>query len=1755
MPINGEIFYKSLVKKGIIPKDIDYTSFATKMKYEPEYSDKLYSDMEAMKQQGRLNKYPELGSVREAFGTVSTPVDQDITQSPTDTNLFKQTWMRGVPEQSPEMPELPPIQQGGGEQAPAMPTTISPEATISASQASIPETAPQEPIKPDAGFGHPLGYIDEFTKAFNKALISEPLRGAAEVSRAALGAVGLPKPKREDDWLLKSAEAVDKWTEDSAIPEEYRLTPEQQQSFTGRLISGMGGVLPLVMMGMTKGAGGAAVSGLDYLNKGNEVSKPLAVIANGAKELFSAPQNFVAAQMIGSFAEQATAEKRLADSMSREDYVAQKFEGGADRKEAGENWDKLRNTSEDELASQMIIPGFATAPVAFTPIGRLMQRLSKPAQVTIMGALKTGGTQALEQGVAGAIMNTIGNATAGETYDKTRELFDGLGQSATDMAAIGAILGFGGIAIKVVRQETVRKIASGEIPKENANAAMDDVQKAENYLKAEQVKAVNKISMVENELMNKPESENFFDSNQPHITNDILSMPESVEKTLDKIHSGILVSPEALFEAYQWKENAKKNTLNNKAISDAEKGATLRILSGIEEAIDNSNKEGQKFISELENAEAESPVNTEINKLKQQQDATKTIEQQKGVSAQPEGGAESRKVQSTGVGDQLQREAKVAKEGEVTKVEEEGLHLQKAIDDAKKDNDELARRGDVVVKRNKSRIEANNIIQELAGKAKTTDELYDLAKDYFENKRIELENKFGKEESNEKNEAYDDLLKIEDHVFMQIDGINSEAKPEMAERLKKDKENEDAEFKKREQERNKQKAGVTKVEEEAKPIEVEPVKSEPIEIKPGTVKMFADLESMNQEVKDARLKYMQKLNKAAYRAEAEFTELMNEAETNGMWNPGTREMQGQKLNTDAEAKAWLKDGGIQRIEAERSVAENDMAEAMKAIEELGKEEPTEESESKPGSITLQTNAGTLIKAIVGAPFTVAQAIESKLYTPIATKITDAAVKLFQKGMGNSNKFVAQSANAAQGLFASVGRTSEESKMRRQTLIGGKNIAPLKAADFYNKAIASVNGSQASLSRVHQVLDPEAHSAMGTTPVTFDQLTPQEQKLYKLLRAQLDFIHAWHHKNGFIKRETYDKYKGKYTPRFYTEIPDFELPEDVRKTFNDYMSAVDRSYIKQRKAFEDVKAQLIEDPAYGTAIRMAQLLRNQAILDYCKNISQTNKVSNTEKPGYIKLGGARYGALNNKWVARDIAEDLQGSFFINKLVKDAYELGKTYDSWTVRRLEKMKNTVLDMRTVIGNITTGFQFAVNAGANPVNYATNIASGKAIKSLTSKDATYRYLLANGIMGSQTITAQDLGIFGKAKADQKGIIGKALDKAGKFYASIDDVSKIAAFQSMLEQGVSREQAITNIAESMQNHYAIGRAYDLAAKTPLLGNPYVKFKGDLRRMNFNTWTKRPLSALAYYGLLSIPPALLYRFGDEDEEIKELRENRSYIPKMENMVLDKIPYIRNISNPSLMWQTPWGEINAARYVTADYMYDLGDDMYLSGSDNLLGKAAKLSEMTPFPLRVNDEGNLIPKTQDVLLSPIFNLMINKDFNDKPITDPTITKFKPEGTLPQSDRMLRVYDYLGRSYIPFYRDAADLIQAMRGKEDFYGRNRTLKQALVNGFIKVTDQSEQKVLKSAEKEIDYQLSRMDDLQKGISAVQNSFDKKVSEIEDNEALSEDVKSGQIKDEYDNGQAKINEILEKQAKIKEILITKDSLYQRALSRYNQKNP
>jgi len=532
-----------------------------------------------------------------------------------------------------------------------------------------------------------------------------------------------------------------------------------------------------------------------------------------------------------------------------------------------------------------------------------------------------------------------------------------------------------------------------------------------------------------------------------------------------------------------------------------------------------------------------------------------------------------------------------------------------------------------------------------------------------------------------------------------------------------------------------------------------------------------------------------------------------------------------------------------------------------------------------------------------------------------------------------------------------------------------------------------------------------------------------------------------------------------------------------------------------------------------------------------------------------LEGPKYGPLNGKYVARDVAEDFKGYYMTEGMTNEMYRLIRWYDNTDVRQFIKQGKTVFNPITILGNMLSSFSFGFTAGVDPMNMLSN--SKKAFDAVKNKNDDYKFLISEGVLGTDVFT-QDIKVKSESvrkpvtpqpKSIKEKIFDK-LDVVRDIYGGTDDVAKLSIYYSLLEQGKTKQEAAKIVFNSTQNYNEVGRMYDFASKTPFIGNPYIKFKADLGRLVKNSVTQKPLTTAAYVGALYAFAAMASKLSDEEEEVRKAREARSFIPKvpmpdfMKKVGLGDVP---------LVWQTKYGEVNAARLFSPMYVYDTGEEGFL-------GNVAEISSYLPFQARKNnDESSIVsvlPQFNDPVIGPIVNILMDRDFRDKPILDPGKTKYT-EGTASGVEQLMNAGNYLGNAWIPFYDKVHGVTKAIQGDEDYYGRVRTLPQALLSMFVKVQDMDKPEVIRSLDKDIRFKISRLEYLQdeqnKKITQDGNlspSVQKELMEIQSNEKLSPEVKQKKIEEKTDAVKNKYASLENRKAKVWSSIMETRGLYQ-----------
>jgi len=616
---------------------------------------------------------------------------------------------------------------------------------------------------------------------------------------------------------------------------------------------------------------------------------------------------------------------------------------------------------------------------------------------------------------------------------------------------------------------------------------------------------------------------------------------------------------------------------------------------------------------------------------------------------------------------------------------------------------------------------------------------------------------------------------------------------------------------------------------------------------------------------------------------------------------------------------------------------------------------------------------------------------------------------------------------AVGVSRQAGRTNAEIAALGR-FQGGKKLGDVYAKGIADQGITAMeNGVRHNA--VAAALDPELHLAKGGKA---PKLSALEKAEVARLRGIIDLTHRGEYELGLIDKATYKANKGKYFPRDFTK---FFLDDSTRKIAKD--NKLDLNIFKQRKDLADIPKEVIAkaetDPYYMTALRVQQYMKNKAIIDYSNGLAKSDAVSSAPKVGYIQVPDSpSYGALKGKYVLKERLEDLQGFIYETSTAQHLVALLNTYDRNPIRQGLKASKTIYNPGVRIGNRTFNYLTASLNGINPITFSKNWYRGKGM--MKSSSPEYLEAVRNGVFGSSMID-KELYRAANPLSKTKNPLKKVHQVTADTYAGVDDSAKMATYLTYRERGLSPEEAAHRTQRFQQNYDMVGHFFDLGAKAPIGGNAFVRFSSELMRIAHNTAVDNPLRLA---GAMAAVVALT-NFGShisgESADDRKTREGRLGAPR--------VPF----TNQSLEIQTPFGAINVGRL--------LGITTY---NDVYGGVQEDIKRLLPFQSPVNyskDKGfSFNPQfvTSDPLIGPLIGQVIDKDFRGKSIKDPEGDKY-PSQPLSSAEQFKNRVKTAAMSYIPLSNEADSVVSAAQGKENFYGKQRSVPQALLRvGGIKV-------------------------------------------------------------------------------------------------------
>ena len=699
------------------------------------------------------------------------------------------------------------------------------------------------------------------------------------------------------------------------------------------------------------------------------------------------------------------------------------------------------------------------------------------------------------------------------------------------------------------------------------------------------------------------------------------------------------------------------------------------------------------------------------------------------------------------------------------------------------------------------------------------------------------------------------------------------------------------------------------------------------------------------------------------------------------------------------------------------------------------------------------------EATGGRATTLGEIYKSGVVDPIRTKANET----IYKGISSPNRAVAAVSQTPRLISSRVGLTDKQRSLFRQFNDAKTNAG--RVLQEINRQqgdrIANTGNIEETNKRIFQVLEEPKYLTRrygeGTPKLTRNDLNDAEKEILDNMIEVNKIRNDTNLRIGQITPELHAKYAdGTHSPRIYDM--EFDSPRVGKK------NPVDVNPSKQRKNIEDVSDKAIENlldsPVQGSLIRAEIALRNQAGFDLLTNLQREGLIlDEAPNKGFSQLTGKRYGPFEGKFVDNQTLSELEGQEIFNtdtgKLINDLLDKYRYSKLGAADRLQKSFKTTLAPATGLGNIMSNI-LGLNRGAGvsaPVQ-AANMA--KAGADLAQHRSGKKF-------SKEIYEASKYGVFSDDSG--KSLIGDNTPNlqvtqkstknpykiAGAIYGGVDDAAKLAIWRNLRRKGLSPEKTAERVAQFTQDYGNAGRLIQTLADSPVIGKPFARFIPELVRITKNNAIYNPLGVAAGFAAFAIAQNELSKAAGETPEQREARETavgQTLIPG--TAWLNKL-----VGGPdrelSLNFAIGDSSTNLARVLGMNFPQEPG------GNAN----TALINSLIPFanPTRKDADGDLVFAPSEIISSlafkPIAEQITNQDFMGRQITDPTNKTYYEDGNIKvrkfgdepssgeQGKNRLKA---LGMAHLPFANETQSVVSAAQGKEDYYGKERSLGEGIL-------------------------------------------------------------------------------------------------------------
>ena len=599
----------------------------------------------------------------------------------------------------------------------------------------------------------------------------------------------------------------------------------------------------------------------------------------------------------------------------------------------------------------------------------------------------------------------------------------------------------------------------------------------------------------------------------------------------------------------------------------------------------------------------------------------------------------------------------------------------------------------------------------------------------------------------------------------------------------------------------------------------------------------------------------------------------------------------------------------------------------------------------------------------------------------------------------------------------------------------------------------------------------------------------------------------------------DEYaNGMHMPRIYDQAAFAkEFDEDAIEAFAlSQNRTLDLNPAKRRKQLEEIseelRQQMLRDPAQASVIRTEIALHNKAVSDYAASVAHLpGAVSDKPARGFLEIPDSpRYGNVAGKYVRKDLAEPMLSGDL--RVKSDNYRaVNRLLDGYQASVFGKIENGLRKVLTV-------YNPATRLGNRGANLTQGALAGFNLPEMAASQQHFINVLKKG--GDEwTRLARTFGAIddNQALARFSGVISepgsKTLRRASDSYTDIDTAAKVAMFKWRIQKGATPEEAARFVNRALPNIGNSGEIYSFFSRLPILGVPFRAIQPEVLRSVSSSAARNTLPFIIAMATYTTFQNMTWE-GVPEEERKQIQErfgagqtpfagiNKFFGEK--GIPTDKVlPSSWSFNAGALFGEDP--ETGDQRVVDVDprrlmgiYSINLGGD---SPADSVIDQALKASPAS-IPT-VYDDGDWRFAPQNIvgsrLFQPLYQAAIDRDFRGKSVQDPEGKIYNADGTIdlkymnpetgkPEAKRDLgRLRDFLIRSYVPQVNDAANIQDARAGRENFYGQEMNVPQAVGRFFgLKGEEFSDKRLQKMKETEEYFnEKAEIDEQVKGMSAA----------------------------------------------------------------------